>query len=109
MMHASVTAHDLPLRCVKVGGSLLDWPPLVKALNNWLAGQPRSMQIVVCGGGALTDAIPRLDRNFSLGEEAAHWLCVDALSVTARLLAAILPEAEFVQEYEAFGATLARS
>ena len=106
-MNAAISTQRLAVRVVKVGGSLLDWPPLAKALSNWLAEQPRGIDIVVCGGGPVTDVIRRLDSDFSLGEEAAHWLCVDALSLTARLLVAILPEATFVEEIEQLGVILA--
>ena len=95
------------LRVVKVGGSLLDWPPLASALRQWLDSQPEGITVLVCGGGPLTDVIRRLDRDFWLGEEAAHWLCIDALAITARVLKSILPEAQFVDDYERLVARLA--
>lgn len=106
-MNAADRTQHPPVQVVKVGGSLLDWPPLAEALSDWLARQPQRIQILVCGGGPLTDVIRRLDRDFSVGEEAAHWLCIDALSVTARLLATILPKAAFVQAYARLAVFLA--
>jgi aspartokinase-like uncharacterized kinase len=83
-------------RVVKVGGSLLDWPPLPRALRRWLSQQPPSMNVLLCGGGPLADVIRRADRDFSLGEEAAHWLCIDALTISAGMMARMLPEMRLV-------------
>jgi 5-(aminomethyl)-3-furanmethanol phosphate kinase len=80
----------MPIRVVKVGGSLLDWPLLGKALHLWLVEQSPATNILLCGGGTLCDAIRRVDATHALGEEAAHWLCVDVLAVTARMLAAVV-------------------
>ncbi|MFT7641440.1 MAG: aspartokinase-like uncharacterized kinase [Pirellulaceae bacterium] len=74
------------VRVVKVGGSLLDWDELPTRMNNYLAQDPSVHQILVAGGGGLVDVIRRADQKFQLGEEKAHWLCIDLLSTTARVL-----------------------
>jgi len=77
---------------VKVGGSLYDWPDLFPRLRGWLAEQWAGSRVVlVPGGGALVDAIRRLDRCHGLGEETSHWLALRALAVNAHFLASQLP------------------
>ncbi|HEX5103382.1 MAG TPA: hypothetical protein VFV87_06205 [Pirellulaceae bacterium] len=82
------------LRIVKVGGSLLDWPQLAEQLSRWLESQPRQPSVLICGGGDFTDAVRRAQAIHRFDDETAHWMCVRALSVTAQLLARLLPGAK---------------
>jgi 5-(aminomethyl)-3-furanmethanol phosphate kinase len=96
----------MPTRVVKVGGSLLNWPPLPGVLRKWLKEQPPAVNVLLCGGGPLADVVRQLDRDFSLGEEAAHWLCIDTLSLSARFLAALLGDVRLVSSLDELRGTL---
>lgn len=89
------------IRVVKVGGSLLDWPELPKALAEWIQSQPTSVHLLIAGGGSLAQAIWQASRAFALPDDAAHWLCIDALSVTARLLAEVVSGVQLVSQFDA--------
>jgi aspartokinase-like uncharacterized kinase len=82
-----------PLRIVKVGGSLLSRDDLGERLQRWLAGQPPGTNVLLAGGGSLADAVRDWDRRFGLGQAASHWLCVDLLDSTARVLHLLLRRA----------------
>ena len=82
----------LPLRVVKVGGSLLDNPLLTDNLRAWLARQTPAHHVLVTGGGILVDEVRNWYSRWPLTEETAHWICVELMSVTARLLHSRLPE-----------------
>lgn len=95
---SSVTP-GLPIRVVKVGGSLLARAELPAALSAWLAEQPGGHVVLIAGGGELVDVIRTADRVHKLDETAAHWLAIGAMRVTARLLATLLSEAALVDSW----------
>jgi 5-(aminomethyl)-3-furanmethanol phosphate kinase len=70
---------------VKVGGSLFDHPKLGPGLREYLEALGSEV-LLVPGGGPVADAVRELDHVHGLGEEAAHWLALRSLSVTAHLL-----------------------
>lgn len=79
-----------PLRVIKVGGSLFDFPQLYEAIHTWLQEHPAMVTLLIAGGGQLAEEIRRIDAQSQLGEQQAHWLCIDALGITAKILAHIL-------------------
>ena len=89
----------MSLRIIKVGGSLLDWRDLGVRFDLWLNAQPAARNIVVVGGGSLVDAVRRYDDVHRLRPAAAHWLAIEAMGVTARLAAQIIPSARLVAEF----------
>jgi aspartokinase-like uncharacterized kinase len=91
-------AMTAPLWVAKVGGSLYDLPDLAERLRGWLTRVDAGRVLLFPGGGPTADAIRTLDATHRLGEEAAHWLAVQALSVNAHFLARLLPEARVVVE-----------
>lgn len=77
---------------VKVGGSLFVWPGLTPQLHHFLVSLEPANVLLVPGGGEMADAVRQLDQRHGLGEEAAHWLALRAVTVNAYLLAALLNE-----------------
>jgi 5-(aminomethyl)-3-furanmethanol phosphate kinase len=88
------------VRVVKVGGSLFDYAAFLPAWRRWLAEQAPAAHVLIAGGGQLADAIRAADAVWGLGDQTAHWLCIDALAVSARLLAAILKESRLETSWE---------
>jgi aspartokinase-like uncharacterized kinase len=83
---------------VKIGGSLFDLPDLRERLRARLRQLGAAKVLLVPGGGATADAIRAFDTAHLLGEDASHWLALQALSLNARMLQELLPEARIVSE-----------
>lgn len=90
----------LTVRVIKIGGSLFDFGAFPQAWSRWLAEQPLAVNVLIAGGGKLADVIREADQAWGLGDEVAHWLCIDVLTVSARLLAAILQDVHLERDWE---------
>jgi 5-(aminomethyl)-3-furanmethanol phosphate kinase len=96
------------LAVVKVGGSLLGWPELPERLTALLQGRqanvPDETIVLIAGGGPAADWIRSLDQVYRLGDEAAHRLAVQALDLTAAILASLLPRSITVDRLDSLAA-----
>lgn len=84
------------LTVVKVGGSLFDHPRLRAGLRRYL-GSLAGRTLLVAGGGDFAEAVRRLDRSHALGEEAAHWLALQSLTLSHAFLNQLLAGVDGVQ------------
>jgi 5-(aminomethyl)-3-furanmethanol phosphate kinase len=95
-----MSRRAVPIRVVKLGGSLLAFDGLVPALRDWLSRQSPALNVLVPGGGTLVDAVRHWDQRFLLDAIEAHWLCVRLMDVTARVVALLLVEGRFCDRWE---------
>ena len=82
----------------KVGGSLLTLPDLAERLRTSFRLCPAKHCLIVPGGGATADLVREWDRVHQIGDEAAHWLAIHALSFNAHFFAQVLPETVIVED-----------
>jgi aspartokinase-like uncharacterized kinase len=83
----------LPRHVVKLGGSMLGGNDIAGRLRQWIATEPLAQRVLIVGGGALVDGVREFYHGNWMDERTAHWICVDLMSITARLIASQLPEA----------------
>jgi aspartokinase-like uncharacterized kinase len=80
---------------VKVGGSLYDWPRLGPTLARWLRVHAPRDALLVPGGGPFADCVRRLDELHDLDDEAAHWLALRSMTMSAAFLRTLLGHDEW--------------
>jgi len=88
------------LQVIKLGGSLLSDRGLKDRLTAWLAAEPPARRVMIVGGGPFADAVREADRLHQLGEEASHWLAVKTMSLTARLVHALLRDSRLSSQWD---------
>ena len=81
---------------VKVGGSLLTLPDLHDRLTAMIDSIGADRIMLLVGGGRAADVVRSWDDIHHLDTETSHWLAIDSMGLTARLLAKLLPNAELV-------------
>jgi len=79
---------------VKVGGSLLTLPDLPNRLQAMIDSITADRVMLLVGGGQAADVVRNWDEIHRLETEASHWLAIDSMGLTARLLTKLLPDAE---------------
>jgi 5-(aminomethyl)-3-furanmethanol phosphate kinase len=83
---------------VKIGGALLAAPAAYARATAALARAPRDGGIlVVPGGGPFADVVRAVDRQFDIGDDAAHWAAILGMDQYAYVLAATIPGAALVE------------
>ena len=76
---------------VKIGGSLLArarWPEAVATLlADDALGGPECRRLLVVGGGPVVDGLRAIDAAARQPDETMHWRAIEALGITARIVA----------------------
>ena len=75
---------------VKLGGSLFEHPLLAQGLRTYLESLAPAEVLLIPGGGDVVEAIRKLDRIHGLGEEASHWLALQAMKTTAAFVGELI-------------------
>lgn len=86
----------IPDFVIKLGGSLLTLPDLAVRMRLLLDQLQTRRVVIVTGGGTAADLVREWDHRFQLGNQAAHQLAIDSLSLTARLVWHLLPESRLL-------------
>jgi len=75
---------SIPVRVIKLGGSLLTLPDLTARLERWLPRQPPMFNLCIVGGGQPVQKIRDLD--CSVDSSESHWSAVQQMDMHARSL-----------------------
>jgi len=87
-----------PLKVVKIGGSLLELPDLAKRLYYWLDHQPGCHHVLLVGGGQLVEQVRSWHKLNPLDKTEAHWICIELMGVTAKIMHSRLQQFPVVEE-----------
>jgi aspartokinase-like uncharacterized kinase len=88
--HTPILENGVPRRVLKLGGSLLRFQSLGPTFRHWLAHQPRSLNIVVVGGGEQVEAIRQAQTFSGWTDDHCHDLALQAMGQTSQLAAELL-------------------
>ena len=82
---------------LKVGGSLLDFPNHFAATVSAIGAMRDRRILVVPGGGPFAELVRKVDAQYSLGDDTAHWMAVLAMDQYAHLIASRLRRSVLVR------------
>ncbi len=80
----------MELRVIKVGGSLLDLDDFATRIQTWMLQVKPARNVFIIGGGSFCNEVRSLNAQFGFSEEFAHGICIELMSVTAKLLGTLL-------------------
>jgi (4-(4-[2-(gamma-L-glutamylamino)ethyl]phenoxymethyl)furan-2-yl)methanamine synthase len=104
-LHSGPHNHRVVDAVVKLGGSLLKTPAMLRTVLGAIAEAARRHTIVVVpGGGPFADAVREVDQRFRLRDDAAHWMAVLAMDQYAQFVAASLEGGELATNRAAIAA-----
>lgn len=89
ILRGGVTERCADPLVVKVGGSLLARPRWAELIAELLVATPRRCTVVV-GGGPVVDGLRAIDAAAPQAAAAMHWRAIEALGITARVVAEAL-------------------
>ena len=90
----------VPLRVIKLGGSLLESRDWAARFRRWFDTLPSGRTLVLVGGGPPVDAIRHMASLQAYELEFLHWLCVDAMDISYRLVEQQLGWSSLREEHE---------
>ncbi len=79
-------SRSQPIRVLKLGGSVLDRPGYATALGSWLSRHRDARTLILVGGGRPVDAIRELAAVNHYPDALLHWLCIDLMDASYRLV-----------------------
>jgi 5-(aminomethyl)-3-furanmethanol phosphate kinase len=86
----NTNSNPLPIRVIKLGGSLLTFPKLPRHLIRWLTLQPSLLNVVVVGGGTRVRQLRTEQAQRQLNDEQAHFEAIQIMHDNGRWLQAKL-------------------
>lgn len=98
------TIANAPVRVIKIGGSVLKWEGAQEQISNWLAKQSEMVNVWIVGGGEIANFVRKWNLQSPLETTDAHWICIDVMSITVRLLKAWFPHWQFSDQFESLAA-----
>jgi aspartokinase-like uncharacterized kinase len=92
-------AHALVDIVVKIGGGLLGHPASLETVLAAITSASGACRIlVVPGGGPFAETVRQVDREFTLSDDAAHWMAVLAMDQYAHLVTSRLATGALVAD-----------